>query len=662
MSTTNISAALTSTTFASKVIDKSATLVKYSSDIKASWTTGDQIKNTKGKGSLAGSLYYTASDNDSQSETGSAYDAVSQSDSEKDFQIEVASTAEGAQQQAQHAAPMILFGGSGLESTSAATANTTDEEFDYAFASGARQGATYQRVFKPEPAPVHLISALHQAHLSSLAEGSEEGSDLVSESDGGLIHDDDLPIESSPAASASLDQSSAQMAAGSSTNLGSAAQDHRAAPAAAASDGMFELDIDDDFEQEIEVSSFTEMGNQQRCPDLEAPDMQKIFATPAAAAQSQNANAALSKEPVSAALLIEEPQSSSNQAQQAQCEQPQHTQQPITESGQQSMPDSVPEAALLPLPILGPLPEAASLSAMATASQPRAALAGDMTQVDLEEIEVGKAARVGATQASAGQVAADEWEEVNLARAKETAVDAPSAAMPGDKVRYPEALNYFLSADVKAIKKTLNKSKPVHRMASCFMRMQKSSKRLEKERTRLLCLAKMPFDDSNLMHLRLLQSVYLSFVGGPGPVGRYGPHWATLGFQGSDPTTDLRGCGILGLLHLLLLHEHDPANAQAIFKLSTAKESEFPLAPVSLNITKWTLQMVRERKLTSAAKKQQSAVTAASDFYVGTFYTLYNHWKDKKCTMADSGFVLNEIEKRACSNVMNMVRRAVTTL
>lgn len=42
----------------------------------------------------------------------------------------------------------------------------------------------------------------------------------------------------------------------------------------------------------------------------------------------------------------------------------------------------------------------------------------------------------------------------------------------GEQVRYPEALNYFLSADVKAIKKTLKKSKPVHRMASCFMRMQ----------------------------------------------------------------------------------------------------------------------------------------------------------------------------------------------
>ena len=99
-----------------------------------------------------------------------------------------------------------------------------------------------------------------------------------------------------------------------------------------------------------------------------------------------------------------------------------------------------------------------------------------------------------------------------------------------------------------------------------------------------------------------------------------------------------------------------------LYRLSTAQESEFPVATVSLNITKWTLQMVRERKLSSAAKKQQSAVTAASDFYTGTFYAFYNHWKDKKCTMTDSGFVLQEIEKRATQNVMTMVKRAGTKL
>ena len=61
------------------------------------------------------------------------------------------------------------------------------------------QGETYQRVYQAEPAPAHLITPLHQAHLASLAEESEEGSDQVSESDGGLIHDDDLAAEPMPA-------------------------------------------------------------------------------------------------------------------------------------------------------------------------------------------------------------------------------------------------------------------------------------------------------------------------------------------------------------------------------------------------------------------------------------------------------------------------------
>ena len=62
------------------------------------------------------------------------------------------------------------------------------------------QGETYQRVYQAAAAPSHLVTSLHQAHLSSLAEDSEEGSDQVSESDGGLIHDDDLAAEPAPAA------------------------------------------------------------------------------------------------------------------------------------------------------------------------------------------------------------------------------------------------------------------------------------------------------------------------------------------------------------------------------------------------------------------------------------------------------------------------------
>lgn len=78
-------------------------------------------------------------------------------------------------------------------------------------------------------------------------------------------------------------------------------------------------------------------------------------------------------------------------------------------------------------------------------------------------------------------------------------------------LREPSLLNLYMSGSITCT--------PVadHNDISTLMQ---SSKRLEKERTRLLCLAKMPFDENDMMHLRLLQTVYLNFVGGSGPVAR----------------------------------------------------------------------------------------------------------------------------------------------
>lgn len=274
------------------------------------------------------------------------------------------------------------------------------------------------------------MSSLQHAHLGSLAEESEEGSDMVSESDGGLIHDDDLPIESSPAASTSLDHPTAQGSARNSVTSGGAAREHKAAAAAIGTDGMFELDINDDFEQAGGVNSFTARGGQRAALYTTPSDLQKggAVSTTAEAAQTFIGHAALNKKAASAPASVDGHQSSSGQAQYAlQLEQAQHAQQAVSESSRQPLPDSVPAAALSPVPILGPVPEAAPLSAVAAASQPKATPVLDMAQVDLEEVELGEGN-------GAGPSAADEWEEVNLARAREMAVDAPSAAIPGDKV------------------------------------------------------------------------------------------------------------------------------------------------------------------------------------------------------------------------------------
>lgn len=294
------------------------------------------------------------------------------------------------------------------------------------------QGVTYQRVFKPQPAPAHLITPLHQLHLGSLPEDSEEGSDLVSESDGGLIHDDDLLIEESPAASTSLDQPSARKAANDSLVSGVATR-HRNAAAAAGIDGMFELDINDDFEQASGGDSFTAKGTQRmsQCAELPVLGLQQDMSVSAACA------ALVAQQPSSKNVVTGSPvgqwQVSSSHAQQHQFD---GAQQEAGSSSQLPMPDSVPLSALSPVPILGLSQQAPAHQADPAVNQQVASPMDNTTKLDLEEIDLGEAKVNVPSQVSAeGPQAADEWEEVNLARAKELAVDAPSAAIPGDKVK-----------------------------------------------------------------------------------------------------------------------------------------------------------------------------------------------------------------------------------
>jgi hypothetical protein len=54
---------------------------------------------------------------------------------------------------------------------------------------------------------------------------------------------------------------------------------------------------------------------------------------------------------------------------------------------------------------------------------------------------------------------------------------------------------------------------------------------LVSQRERLFAIAKMPFDDAEPMHVRMLQSIFRRFTGVTGSVQRYGSHWEDLGFQ-----------------------------------------------------------------------------------------------------------------------------------
>lgn len=298
-----------------------------------------------------------------------------------------------------------------------------------------RQGASYERVFNPQPLPAHLLTPTHQAHLTSLAEDSEEGSDAVSESEGGLIQDDDSPTEASPAASASLDHLHGPRAPRSSL-IAATGQTAVGTPrAAAGTDGMFELDINDDMEQGSGLNSFTARSSQrlsQHAAVTGAGVQQQKSHTPAAATPQGEQQAAY---PSSHAAAVSGSSADGLQFKSSTLGQYEHSSQPYQQQKPSSVPqpllESAPAAALSATPILGgPDPGG---DAHPAGSHPTTMAVGALAGVDLQEIELQDG--VADDKAAAGQGATDEWVEVNLARARELAVDAPTAAIPGDKVR-----------------------------------------------------------------------------------------------------------------------------------------------------------------------------------------------------------------------------------
>ena len=326
------------------------------------------------------------------------------------------------------------------------------------------QGASYKRTFKAEPAPPHLITQLHQAHLGSLAEGSEEGSDCVSEPESGLIDDEDVePDATSPAAppfkqAASQDQSGAQ----GSTHRNS--QVHR--QAAFETDGMVELNMDDDLEATSQGPSFSERAGRQHSEvqhTVQQPQHAEKAGRGAAVAATPSSNAAVA---VQAGDQLHEPTKAglpaADQANAVHAAEGVPASSSATAETNRSAVDTQSESVKSQPSAVNPPATSVTAGTGAAASPavagPAAADAAtdslDFQDIALDEVQlspstVSKAAEVAAAAVPSrlsGSVK-DEWEEVNLARAREAAatVDTAPNPIPGDKVLLATSSNPSVS-------------------------------------------------------------------------------------------------------------------------------------------------------------------------------------------------------------------------
>eukprot|EP00962_Isochrysis_galbana_P011042 scaffold3092_cov121-Isochrysis_galbana.AAC.3 len=182
------------------------------------------------------------------------------------------------------------------------------------------------------------------------------------------------------------------------------------------------------------------------------------------------------------------------------------------------------------------------------------------------------------------------------------------------KVLYPEAARLLLEeSDLsdqlgRIVREDWSNAPLLQRMIPALRPRFKTAE-LRRQRDRVMGLARLAMD-SSAMHERVLASCYRALTKEERAPPRYGNHWDAVGFQGTDPATDLRGAGMLAPLQLLHFAKRLPPLLAAIFAESRREGHDFPFMVVSINMTQIALDALRAGSLTAHANKLNSVYEA----------------------------------------------------
>ncbi|XP_053944764.1 ELMO domain-containing protein 3-like [Cuculus canorus] len=97
----------------------------------------------------------------------------------------------------------------------------------------------------------------------------------------------------------------------------------------------------------------------------------------------------------------------------------------------------------------------------------------------------------------------------------------------------------------------------------------------------------------------------------------------------------LHGCGMKGL---------KVSSRHRVSQVTLVLLQNFPFCLMSVNITRLVIQALREECLSRECNRRQQVIAVLNDLYAATFLQLYRLWKWQNKTIADSSFVLQELE------------------
>jgi hypothetical protein len=114
---------------------------------------------------------------------------------------------------------------------------------------------------------------------------------------------------------------------------------------------------------------------------------------------------------------------------------------------------------------------------------------------------------------------------------------------------------------------------------------------------RLLRAKEVPYDKMNPKHEEMLLRLWQLIFPNDALSSRVSDQWKILGFQGTDPASDFRGMGMLGLHNLIYFAEKYTDTFRAIVKRNVDRGSrDYPAAVAGINITQLLFETLNVNK------------------------------------------------------------------
>ncbi|NXT08910.1 ELMD3 protein, partial [Prunella fulvescens] len=218
-------------------------------------------------------------------------------------------------------------------------------------------------------------------------------------------------------------------------------------------------------------------------------------------------------------------------------------------------------------------------------------------------------------------------------------------------ISFTEALQHFQSAELSASRVKAPGRRGI--LAALLRRLRGPPRlrpQLRGEQELALAMAQCALDDSERVHMRILQTIYRQLTRSRLGCPRYGAHWEELGFQGRTGETPKIHPNLPWDLPVLsqLPQPFPVLQTQLCWPpldlLQHLHVLNFPFCIMSVNITRIVIQALQEERLSRECNRRQQVIGVLNDLYAAAFLRLSRLWEQQHGTVANAAFFLKELE------------------